>query len=365
MYDYLIIGAGLFGSVFAHEAKKAGKKVLVIDKREHIGGNVYTENVDGINVHRYGAHIFHTNDKDLWDYVNRFVPFTPFVNSPLAYTRGELFNLPFNMNTFYKLWGVRTPEEAKQKIKDDIGENFTKKPRNLEEQAINLVGREVYELFIKYYTSKQWGVEPKELPAFIIKRIPVRFTYDNNYFNDKFQGIPQGGYTQMVDKMLHGIEVRLGQDYLKDREFFDGLANKILYTGPIDAFYNYEFGALEYRSLRFEDEKINLESYQGNAVVNYTDDSEEYTRILEHKHFDNVKVEHTIITREYPEKWVKGKEPYYPVNNKENNERFKMYKSRSLDETNVLFGGRLAEYKYYDMHQVIAASLKLSKEVLE
>ncbi|WP_211654857.1 UDP-galactopyranose mutase [Planococcus alpniumensis] len=356
-YDYLIVGAGLFGSVFAHEAKKRGKTSLVIDKREHIGGNVYTENVDEINVHKYGAHIFHTNNKEIWDYVNSFVEFNRYTNSPVANYNGEIYNLPFNMNTFNKLWGVITPGEAKEKIALQKKNAGIENPKNLEEQAISLVGTDIYEKLIKGYTEKQWGRPATELPDFIIKRLPVRFTYDNNYFNDKYQGIPVGGYTKIIEKMLEGIEVELEVDFFEQREFYEEKAEKIVFTGMIDEFYNFQFGELEYRSLTFNSEKLNIPNYQGNAVVNYTDRETPYTRIIEHKHFEFGNQEATIITREYPSEWSKGQEPYYPINDDKNSLLYKKYKALADVEKNVVFGGRLATYKYYDMHQVIAAAL--------
>jgi UDP-galactopyranose mutase len=357
-YDYLIVGAGLFGSVFAYEATKRGKKCLVVEKRNHIGGNVFTENIEGINVHKYGAHIFHTNDKTIWDYVNQFAEFNRFTNSPIANYKGEIYNLPFNMNTFYQLWGVRTPEEAKKIIEKQRKESGIENPKNLEEQAISLVGKDIYEKLIKGYTEKQWGRPATSLPAFIIKRLPVRFIYDNNYFNDKYQGIPIGGYTKIIEKMLENVEVHLNTDFFKHRRELEALANKIVYTGMIDQFYDYKFGVLEYRSLRFETEVLKgVENYQGNAVVNYTDRETPYTRIIEHKHFEFGTQKDTIITREYPKEWKPGDEPYYPINDDKNNEIYKKYKELASQEKNVIFGGRLATYKYYDMHQVIASAL--------
>ena len=357
-YDYLIVGAGLYGAVAAYELKKKGFKCLVIDKRSHIGGNIYTENADGINIHKYGAHIFHTSDKEIWDYVNQFASFNNFINSPVARFHNELYNLPFNMNTFSKLWGIATPAEAKAKIKEQIeAENLTGEPKNLEEQALRLVGRDVYEKLVKEYTEKQWGRDCKELPAFIIKRLPVRFTFDNNYFNDRYQGIPIGGYTAMVEKMLEGTELWLDTDYFEHRDSFDSIADKTIYTGMIDQFYGYQFGELEYRSLKFETEKLETENYQGVAVVNYTSHDEKFTRIIEHKHFEFGKQPVTYITKEYPKQWEKGDEPYYPVNNDRNNELFAKYRALAEKETNVFFGGRLGQYKYYDMDKVIAAAL--------
>ena len=357
-YDYLIVGAGLYGAVAAYELKKKGFKCLVIDKRSHIGGNIYTENADGINIHKYGAHIFHTSDKKIWDYVNQFASFNNFVNSPVARFHNELYNLPFNMNTFSKLWGITTPAEAAAKIKEQIeAEHLEGEPKNLEEQALRLVGRDVYEKLVKEYTEKQWGRSCKELPAFIIKRLPVRFTFDNNYFNDRYQGIPIGGYTAMVEKMLEGTDVRLDTDYFEHRDTLDGLADKIIYTGMIDRFYDHKFGELEYRSLKFETEKLDTENYQGVAVVNYTSHDEKFTRIIEHKHFEFGKQPVTYITKEYPKQWEKGDEPYYPVNNDRNNELYAKYRALAEKETNVFFGGRLGQYKYYDMDKVIAAAL--------
>ncbi|RKF44751.1 UDP-galactopyranose mutase [Bacillus wiedmannii] len=358
MYDYLIVGAGLFGAVFAHEASKKGKKCLVIDKRNHIGGNVYTESIEGINVHKYGAHIFHTNNKKIWDYVNDFVEFNRYTNSPVANFKGEIYNLPFNMNTFNKLWGVITPQEAKQKIEEQKRDAKITEPKNLEEQAISLVGTDIYEKLIKGYTEKQWGRSATELPAFIINRLPVRFTYDNNYFNDKYQGIPIGGYNVMIEKMLENSEVRLGIDFFENREELEGMAHKVVFTGMVDQFFDYKHGVLEYRSLQFENETIsNTDNYQGNAVVNYTDRETPYTRIIEHKHFEFGSQEKTVITKEYPSEWKPGDEPYYPINNKKNTELYKKYKELADKEDNVIFGGRLATYKYYDMHQIIGSAL--------
>ncbi|MED0717291.1 UDP-galactopyranose mutase [Aeribacillus composti] len=365
MYDYLIVGAGLFGAVFAYESTKRGKKCLVIDKRSHIGGNVYTENVEGINVHKYGAHIFHTNDKKIWDYVNQFAEFNRFTNAPIANYKGEIYNLPFNMNTFNKLWGVITPQEAKQKIEEQKRVAGITVPKNLEEQAISLVGIDLYEKLIKGYTEKQWGRPATELPKFIIKRLPVRFTYDNNYFNDKYQGIPIGGYTAIIEKMLEKCEIRLNTDFFQNRGELEKVAKKIVFTGMIDEFYNYKFGVLEYRSLIFENEILDVDNYQGNAVVNYTDRETPYTRIIEHKHFEFGTQEKTVITKEYPKEWKKGDDPYYPINNERNNELYRKYKELADREENVIFGGRLATYKYYDMHQVIAAALKTVEEEFE
>lgn len=362
MYDYLIVGAGLFGAIFAHEANKAGKKVLVIDKRDHIAGNIYTKEVEGIQVHQYGAHIFHTSNKEVWDYVQQFAEFNRYTNAPVARYKDELYNMPFNMNTFNKMWGVTTPQEAKDKIAAQIKEAGITEPKNLEEQAISLVGRDIYEKLVKGYTEKQWGRRATELPSFIIKRLPVRFVYDNNYFNDKYQGIPVGGYTQLVEKMLEGIEVRLSTDFFADREHLSRLAEKIVFTGMIDEYYDYCYGELEYRSLRFETEMLDCENYQGNAVVNYTEYEIPYTRIIEHKHFEfgcqsGEPYPKTIITREYPATWKKGDEPYYPMNDEKNNTLYARYKELSEKENNVIFGGRLGMYKYFDMHHVVAESL--------
>lgn len=368
-YDYLIVGAGLYGAVFAHEAKKSGKSVLVIDKRPNIAGNVYTENVEGINVHKYGAHIFHTNNKEVWNYVNKFAEFNRFTNSPVANYQGELYSLPFNMYTFNKMWGVVTPEEAAAKIEEQRKE-IVGEPQNLEEQAISLVGRDIYEKLIKGYTEKQWGRECKELPSFIIKRLPVRLTFDNNYFNALYQGIPVGGYTKMVENMLDGIEVRLGVDYLENKTELDLMADKVVYTGAIDAYFNYQLGALEYRSVRFETELLDMPNFQGNAAVNYTDRETPWTRIIEHKWFEFGKDENgndlpkTVISREYSSEWQLGDEPYYPVNDEKNSKLYEQYKLLASSETNIIFGGRLGEYKYYDMDAVIAAALSLSKTVL-
>jgi len=352
IYDYLIVGAGLFGSVFAHEAAAKGKKCLVIDKRDHIGGNLYCERIEDINVHKYGAHIFHTNDKDVWDYVNRFAEFNRYTNSPVANYKGEMYNLPFNMNTFYKLWGTVTPDEAKNIIDSQRGD--IKEPKNLEEQAISLVGVDIYEKLIKEYTEKQWGKKCDELPAFIIKRLPVRLTYDNNYFNDQYQGIPIGGYNQIFEKLLQNCDVRLNTDYFENRSFE---AKKTVYTGMIDEYYNYRFGPLEYRTLSFETETLNTQNFQGNAVVNYTSAEVPYTRILEHKHFEFGTQPKTVITRECSKTWEKGDEPYYPVNDGKNTERYGQYAVLAAKEENVIFGGRLGSYRYYDMWQVIKEAL--------
>lgn len=357
-YDYLIVGSGLFGSVFAHEAKKRGKKCLVIDKRNHAGGNVYCENVEGINVHKYGAHIFHTNDKEIWDYVNSFVEFNRYTNSPVALYKGKLYNLPFNMNTFYQLWGVKTPEEAKEKIQSQIEALDIHEPANLEEQALSLIGPDIYEKLIKGYTEKQWGRPATELPAFIIKRLPVRFTYDNNYFNDKYQGIPIGGYNKLVEGLLKDIEVKLEVDYFENREAWNSQAAQIVFTGKIDQYYDFQFGQLEYRSLQFDHEVYDVENYQGNAVVNYTEREVPYTRIIEHKHFEFGTQPKTVITKEYPKEWTAEKEPYYPINDAKNTAIFKKYQELADAENKVIFGGRLAEYRYYDMHQIIGSALK-------
>lgn len=360
-YDYLIVGTGLFGAVFAHECLKLGKKVLMVERRDHIGGNVYTEKQEDIDVHRYGAHIFHTNDEKIWTYVTSLVEFNRFTNSPLARVGNELYSLPFNMNTFYQLWGTKSPAEAKERLRLEIAKTFVEKPKNLEEQARNLVGDEIYRKFIKGYTEKQWGRSCKELPPFIIKRIPVRFNYDNNYFNDRFQGIPTQGYTALIEKLIDGADVRLGKDYLKDRDNLNALAKKVVYTGPIDEYFDYCFGPLDYRSLRFENTVLHSEDYQGNAVVNYNDIGIPYTRIIEHKYFNYKGQKNTVITKEFPKEYTDGDERYYPVNDKKNNELYLRYKNRAKAEVKVLFGGRLAEYKYYDMHQVIASSLKAVK----
>lgn len=363
-YDYLVVGAGLYGAVFAYEAKKKGKTCLVIDKRDHIAGNIYCENVSGINVHKYGAHIFHTSDKNIWEYVNQFAEFNNYINSPVARYKDELYNLPFNMNTFSKMWNITTPQEAKDIIAAQIADLNITEPENLEEQALSLVGKDVYEKLIKGYTEKQWGRDCKDLPSFIIKRLPLRFIYDNNYFNDRYQGIPIGGYTKIVEKMLDGIEVRLNTNYLDNREEFDAMAEKIIYTGMIDQFYDYKLGVLEYRSVRFETEELDMENYQGNAVVNYTEREVPYTRVIEHKHFEFGKQPTTIISREYSSEWKKGDEPYYPVNNDKNNELYQQYKELSQKEDKVIFGGRLGGYKYYDMDKVIAAALEMCEKEL-
>ncbi|EKU79342.1 UDP-galactopyranose mutase [Veillonella seminalis] len=363
IYDYLVVGAGPFGSVFAHEAHKRGKKVLVIDRRNHIGGNMYCENKDDINIHVYGAHIFHTSMKHVWDYVNQFATFNNYINSPVANYKGEMYNLPFNMNTFSKMWGISTPDEAKAVIEKQRAV-ITDAPKNLEEQAISLVGTDIYEKLIKGYTEKQWGRPCTEIPSFIIKRLPVRYTYDNNYFNDRYQGIPEGGYTKLIENILEGIEVRLGVDFIKNREELSELADKIIYTGPIDEYYNYEFGQLEYRGLRFETEKIETDNYQGVAVVNYTAADVPYTRVIEHKHFEFGTQPVSYVTKEYPADWKVGDEAYYPVNNEKNQDLYAKYALKAKEEANVIFGGRLAEYVYYDMDKVIASALRLVEREL-
>lgn len=364
MYDFLIVGAGLYGATFAYEATKRGKKVLVIDKREHIGGNIYCENIEKINVHKYGAHIFHTSDKEIWNYVNNLVEFNRYTNQPIANYNGEIYNLPFNMNTFNKLWGCITPEDAKKKIEEQKQNAKITDPKNLEEQAISLVGTDIYEKLIKGYTEKQWGRSAKELPSFIIRRLPVRFSYDNNYFNDLYQGIPIGGYNKIIENMLKKSDVQLEVDFFENKEKLESMAEKIVFTGMIDEFYEYKFGVLEYRSLKFESEILDKENHQGNAVVNYTDSKTPFTRIIEHKHFEYGTQERTVITREYPTEWNKGDEPYYPINNKRNNEIYSKYKELANKEEKYIFGGRLADYKYYDMHHVIRTALDKIKEVL-
>lgn len=368
-YNYLIIGSGLYGATIAQQAKKAGKSVLVIDKRPNVGGNIYTEKVEGINVHKYGAHIFHTNNKEVWDYVTSFVDFNRFTNSPVANYKGELYSMPFNMYTFNKMWGVVTPEEAAAKIEEQKKE-ITGEPKNLEEQAISLVGRDIYEKLVKGYTEKQWGRDCKDLPAFIIKRLPVRLTFDNNYFNALYQGIPIGGYTKLIEKMLEGIEVRLNVDYLENKEELDKLAEKVIYTGPIDAYFDYKLGTLEYRSVRFENEILDKPNFQGNAAVNYTDRETPWTRIIEHKWFEFGKDENgndlpkTVISREYSSEWKLGDEPYYPVNDAKNSALYEQYKALAEAEDNVIFGGRLGEYKYYDMDKTIEVALAAAKKEL-
>ena len=369
MYDYLIVGSGLYGSIFAREATDKGYKCLVVDKREHMGGNVYTERIEGINVHKYGAHIFHTNNKRVWNYVNRFAVFNRFTNSPVANYKGELYSLPFNMYTFNKMWGVVTPEEAERKIEEQRRE-IVGEPGNLEEQAISLVGRDIYEKLIKGYTEKQWGRDCRDLPSFIIKRLPVRLSFDNNYFNALYQGIPVGGYTKMIERILEGIEVKLGVDYLENKEKWDRMARKVVYTGPIDAYFGYSLGTLEYRSVRFETETLDIPNYQGNAAVNYTDRETPWTRIIEHKWFefgkdeDGNDIPKTVISREYSSEWKPGDEPYYPVNDERNSGLYKKYKALADREENVIFGGRLGEYKYYDMDAVIASVLEKCDETL-
>lgn len=378
-YDYLIVGSGLFGSIFAYEAKKKGKKCLVIEKRSHIGGNIYTENIDGINVHKYGAHIFHTSNKEVWEYIQQFAEFNRYTNSPVARYKDELYNLPFNLNTFSRMFNLITPQDIENKLDEERKEGLAKlngrEPSNLEEQAISLVGTTVYEKLIKGYTEKQWGMPCTELPTFIIKRLPVRMIYDNNYFNDKYQGIPIGGYTQIIEKMLDGIDVKLNYDFFEHKEELENIANKIVFTGQIDKYYDYKFGQLEYRSVRFETEELNVDNYQGNAVVNYTDREVPYTRIIEHKHFEQGKqlgnevkegpsVGKTIISREYSDKWDSSKEPYYPINNEKNNELYQKYKELADKDSKVIFGGRLGQYKYYDMDKVIEQALNcVNKEL--
>ena len=357
-YDYLIVGAGLYGSVFARLATDSGKKCLVIDKRDTVAGNIYTEDIGGINVHKYGAHIFHTSNKEVWEFVNKFAEFNRYTNSPIANYKGEIYSMPFNMYTFNKMWGVVTPEEARKKIDEQMADCRVDEPKNLEEQAMNLIGKDIYEKLVKGYTEKQWGRKATELPGFIIKRLPVRLTYDNNYFNDTYQGIPIGGYTKMIENMLDGIEVRLGVDFLKNREDLSSLADKIVYTGMIDEYYDYCFGELEYRSLRFETEAIpDVDNYQGNAVVNYTDAETPYTRIIEHKHFEFNTCKGTVISREYPATWKKGDEPYYPMNNDRNNELYQKHAKKAEEDKNVIFGGRLGKYKYYDMDDTVEVAM--------
>lgn len=363
-YDYLVVGAGLYGAVFAHEAKEKGKSVLVIDKRDHIAGNVYTEEIEGINVHKYGAHIFHTNNKKVWEYITQFAEFNRFTNSPVANYKGELYSLPFNMYTFNKMWGVVTPQEAAAKIEEQRKAAGITEPKNLEEQAISLVGTDIYEKLVKGYTEKQWGRPCDELPAFIIKRLPVRLTFDNNYFNALYQGIPMGGYTKMVENLLDGIEVRLGEDYLEKKAENDALAEKVVYTGAIDAYFDYRLGALEYRSVRFENEVLDMPNFQGNAAVNYTDAETPWTRIIEHKWFEFGDQPKTVISREYSSEWKVGDEPYYPVNDEKNSILYAEYKKLAEAESNMIFGGRLGEYKYYDMDAVIASALEMCEKEL-
>ena len=353
-YDYLIVGSGLFGATFARLATDAGKKCLVVDRKEHIAGNCYTHDDGGIHIHRYGPHIFHTSNKKVWEFVQRFADFNNFILSPKAWSNGKLYSLPFNMNTFYEMWGTYRPEDAKRKIDE---QTYMGPVRNLEEQALFLVGTDIYETLIKQYTEKQWGRPARKLPSFIIRRLPLRFTYDNNYFNDRYQGIPIGGYTKMFEKMLDGIEVRINTDYLQDKEYFDSIAKKVIFTGPIDEYFDYSLGELDYRSLRFEEKRLGEDNYQGNAVINYCDNSRKYTRIIEHKHFDKVDTDHTVITKEYPQKYRRGLTPYYPINDKTNQDLYKKYKEMSNSLTNVMFGGRLAEYKYMDMHVVIESAM--------
>ena len=361
-YDYLIVGAGLYGSMFAYRAHKAGKKCLVIDRNPHIGGGCYTEQVNGINVHKYGPHIFHTSNKEVWDFMNSLVPFNDFINSPVACYKGKRYNLPFNMNTFHQLWGVNTPDEAKAIIEKQRAEYANiEVPQNLEEQALKLAGRDIYETLVKGYSEKQWGMKATEIPAFVIRRLPFRFEYNNNYFNDTYQGIPIGGYTKIFQKLLDGVEVRLDTDYFQNREMFDGLAEKTVFTGQIDAFYNYRFGELDFRSLRFEHKVLEgISDFQGNAVVNYTEAEVPYTRCIEHKHFEFGKQPDTVITYEYSRKWEKGAAPYYPINNERNNNLYSKYAELARQQENVIFGGRLAEYKYYDMHQIVENVLNMT-----
>lgn len=364
-FDYLIVGAGLFGATFAQKAHEHGKTCLVIDRRKHIGGNIYCRNEEGINVHVYGAHIFHTDKRAIWEYVNRFVRFNHFINSPLANYKGQLYNLPFNMNTFNKLWGTITPTEAKAKIEEQRKSfKHITEPKNLEEQALKICGEEIYRIFIKEYTEKQWGCSATELPAFIIRRLPFRFTYDNNYFNDPYQGIPIGGYNLLIDALLEGTEVRLNTNYFEDREYFNSIATKIIFTGCIDEFFDYEFGKLDYRSLRFEHERLDIDDFQGNAVVNYNEASVPFTRIIEHKHFEFGKQPHTVITREYPQTFEKGKEPYYPINNENNKKIFRLYKNKAILYPYIILGGRLAQYMYFDMDDTIEAALSLVEKEL-
>lgn len=364
-YDYLVVGSGLFGAVFAYEAKQRGLQCLIIEKRDHAGGNVYCENIENINVHKYGAHIFHTNNEVVWNYVNRFASFNNYINSPIANYKGKLYNLPFNMNTFYQLWGVTKPEEARMIINEQIERSGIGEPKNLAEQAIKLVGSDIYEKLIRHYTEKHWGRPCTELPAFIIKRLPIRFTYNNNYFDDRFQGIPVGGYNQVINKLISGIEVKTGTDFFSDKEGWKNKAKKIVYTGPLDQYYEYRFGRLEYRSLKFDHQLLQTDNYQGNAVMNFTDKLTPHTRIIEHKHFEFGNQPVTVITKEYPLAVGKNTEPYYPINDDGNMKKFRMYRELSVNETNSIFGGRLAEYRYYDMHQVIAAALTAVKKEFE
>lgn len=365
MYEYLIVGSGLFGAVFAHEMKKAGKSCLVLERRDHAGGNVYCEEKEGIRIHKYGAHIFHTSNTEVWKYVNQFVEFNNYVNSPVANYKGELYNLPFNMNTFAKMWGVVTPKEAAEKIAEQRQEAGIKAPRNLEEQAISLIGTDIYTKLIKGYTEKQWGRSCTELPAFIIKRLPVRYTFDNNYFNDRYQGIPIGGYNVLINALLDGIEVRTGVDYNKERSEYKGIAKTVVYTGPVDEYFDYKLGRLEYRGLRFETQRLEEENHQGVAVMNYTDRETPYTRSIEHKHFEFGTQPVTYVTKEYPADWKPGEEAYYPVNNEKNQKLYEQYAALAVQEEHVIFGGRLAEYKYYDMDDVIASALEMVKRTLK
>ena len=361
-YDYLIVGSGLFGSVFAHEMRKKGKKCLIIEKRKHVGGNIYTKEEENINIHQYGAHIFHTSNKELWEYINKFAEFNNFINSPVAVYEDKMYNLPFNMNTFYQMWGTKTPQEAKEKIEQQKREAKIENPQNLEEQAISLIGQDIYEKLVKGYTEKQWGKDCTELPAFIIKRLPVRFKFDNNYFNDRYQGIPIGGYTQIIEQLLENIEVKLETDYFQDREKWDNIAEKIVFTGMIDQYYDYCYGDLEYRGLKFETETLDVENYQANAVINYTERKIPYTRIIEHKHFEDSESPKTIITREYPAEYKKGEEAYYPINNDKNNQLYAKYEALAQKEENVIFGGRLGTYKYYDMDSIIQEAINAVKK---
>ncbi len=363
-FNYLIVGTGLFGATIAHSLTRSGKQCFVIDKRSHIGGNIYTKLVNGINVHKYGAHIFHTSNKRVWDFVNSFVEFNRYINAPIANYKGKLYNLPFNMNTFYQMWGVTTPEQAATKIEEQRRESGITHPRNLEEQAISLIGKDIYYTLIKDYTEKQWGRKATELPTFIIRRLPVRLTFDNNYFNDKYQGIPVGGYTKLVEKLLEGVEVKLDMDYFENKEYFDSVADRIIYTGEIDRYFDYCFGHLEYRTVSFETEVLEgVSNYQGNAVVNYTDAETPYTRIIEHKHFEFGNQPDTVISKEYSKEWRLGDEPYYPVNDERNSALYTKYKALADAQERVIFGGRLAEYKYYDMHQVIERALNLANSL--
>lgn len=361
VYDYIIVGSGLFGSIFAHEATKRGKKCLILEKRKHFGGNIYCEKIEDINVHKYGPHIFHTNDDSIWAYINQFSEFNRFTYSPISIYNGKVYNLPFNMNTFNQIWGVVTPEEAKIKIQNQVKQSGIIVPKNLEEQAIFLVGNDIYEILIKGYTEKQWGRSASELPASIIKRLPIRFNYDNNYFNDKYQGIPIGGYNKIIEKLISNIEIKFDVDFIKDRDFWEEKGNKIVFTGAIDEFFGYQYGYLEYRSLDFKNEVLEVDNFQGNAGVNFANKEIPYTRITEHKHFEFGNQKHTVITKEYPSSWLPGMEPYYPVNDEKNNIKFKSYKDLGALQEKYIFGGRLAEYKYYDMHQIVASALKAIK----